>query len=92
VFAEDLSEYLSTDEHAVSALFNGASTISVFYNADAQLTLGVSSSNPVAIARAIDVPSAFDKTLVIAGIGSFVIKDSQPMDDGAFVTLQLQKQ
>lgn len=91
MFAEELDEFLDTDEHAVAAFFNGGSTaIAVLFSEPGINVLGIASTNPTAIAKTADVPSEVGKTLAINGV-AFTIIDSDPIDDGAFITLQLQK-
>lgn len=92
MFAEDLSPFFDTTEHATAAALQGLATpINVIFDAAYLEALGVSSTNPVALAKASDVAEAdVGKTLTINSV-VYTIKDRQPQDDGATVLLQLAK-
>lgn len=89
MFSEDLTGFFNPDDHAVSALYNGATTINVIFNEPDQGALGIAGSNPTAMCVATDVAAdPTGKTLVI-GSTTYTIRDIQPQDDGAVVVLQL---
>jgi hypothetical protein len=94
VFSEDLDAFLDDDDHAVAATYNGATTVYVIFDNEHRLAHDmVSSVNPVAVGKASDFPvsgAPVGKTLLIFGT-TYTIRDRQPMDDGAFVMLQLEK-
>lgn len=92
MFAEDLSPFFDTADHATAATLEGVATpINVIFDAAYLEALGVSSANPVALAKASDVAeSDIGKTLTINSV-VYTIKDRQPQDDGATVLLQLSK-
>ncbi len=93
MFTEDLDAFLNTNEHAVAATYNGAAAVSVIFDNDFLRSVGmVDTTNPVAIGKASDFPvagSPVGKTLAI-GSTTYTIRSYQPMDDGAFVALQLE--
>lgn len=91
---EDLDIFLSTIEHAVAALYDKAgarATVNVILDNEYQQAHElVSSTNPVAMGKASDFPAAaVGRTLEIADV-VYTIRDRQPIDDGAFVRLQLE--
>ena len=91
-FAEDLDAFLSTADFALAATLQGGAAVNVIFDRAALTQLGISSTNPVALAKATDVSEADvaqRKTLTISGT-AFTLTDRQPVDDGAFVLLQLQ--
>jgi len=92
MFTEDLTEFLDTDDHAVAATYDGATTVNgIFDNAYVDV-LGVASANPVFLCRAADVPAAgVSKTLVVSGT-TYKIRNREPESDGSLVLLQLEKQ
>ena len=92
MFTEDLSAFFDTDGFAVDATL-GAATIQVIFDNEHRLAHDmVSTTNPVAWAKASDVDSSdVGSTIAISGV-SYTIRDVQPVDDGAVVILQLEKQ
>lgn len=93
MFTEDRAAFLNQDEHAVAAVFDavGANTaVSVLFDRAHLEQLDISGTNPVARGDADDFPegSTVDKTLTIDGV-SYTITDRRPVDDGAFVDLDL---
>jgi hypothetical protein len=94
VFTEDLDAFFDDDDHAVSATYNGATTVYVIFDTDHRLTHDmVSTSNPVALGKGSDFPVAgapVGKTLLINSV-TYTIRDRRPMDDGAIVILELEK-
>ena len=92
MFTEDLSAFFDTDEHALDATL-GAATIQVIFDNEHRLAHDmVSTTNPVAWAKASDVDSGdVGSTIAISSV-NYTIRDVQPMDDGAVVIVQLEKQ
>ena len=89
MFTENLDVFFNTAEFATAATYNGATTINVIFDRAYLSQLGVAGTNPVALAKASDVPAnAVGKTLQI-GADVWTIQDVQPQDDGAVVLLQL---
>lgn len=89
MFAENLDVFFNTADFAIAATYNGAATINVIFDRPNLDVLGVAGTNPVALAKASDVPSdAVGKTLQI-GADVWTIQNVQPQDDGAVVLLQL---
>jgi hypothetical protein len=90
VFSEDRSAFLDTSGHALAATYDGATAVNVIFDAAYSLALGMAGTNPVAIGDSADFPvSAVNKTLLVNGV-TYTIRNREPMDDGAFVLLQLQ--
>lgn len=92
MFSEDLAPFFDTADFATSATLQGLGTpINVIFDAAYLEALGVSSTNPVAWAKASDVAEVdVGKTLTINSV-VYTINDRQPQDDGATVLLQLSK-
>lgn len=91
MFTEDLDAFLNTDEHAVDGTYDGATAVKVIFDNDYLRALGmVSTADPSALGKASVFPAAaVTKTLLISGV-TYTIRDRQPIDDGAFVLLQLE--
>lgn len=90
-FTEDLDAFLdSTYGHAVSATYNGSTAVKVIHDKAYLDALGVAGNNPVAVGKASDfaIPTAIGKTLLI-GSTTYTIRNVRPLDDGAFVALEL---
>lgn len=93
MFTEDLSVFFDEDDFAHTATLNGTASGNVILDREylRQLQL-VSSTDPVALARADQYgTSVINGTLVTNG-GTYVIKDREPVEDGATVLLQLEEQ
>jgi len=94
-FTEDLSVFFD-DEYgfAVTATLNAVASGNVIFDrAYLQELNMVSGANPIALAKAANYTSSdVGKTLVIAGKGTYTLRDVQPQDDGACVILQLEQQ
>ncbi len=89
MFTEDLDAFLSTDEHALAATLQGGTTVNGIFDADYVDTLGMAGTNPVFVCKASAVAAGdIGKTLVISST-TYTIRNRQPIDDGAFVRLQL---
>lgn len=94
MFSEDLDAFLDADEHAIEASFTpsggSASTVKVLFDRAYAEQFGVAGTNPFATGKASDFPAATTEggTLVISGT-TYTIRVRQPVDDGAFVMLQL---
>lgn len=92
MFTEDLSPFFDTvTGFAVAATLQGgaAGGVPVIFDAAYIDTLGMAATNPVALGKATDFPSAaVGKTLLI-GSTTWTIRNRQPQDDGTFVLLQL---
>ena len=93
MFTEDLDAFLDEGEHAVAAVYDaaGANTaVSVIFDQAYLEQLEVAGTNPAATGKASVFPAAaVGKTLTIAGT-IYTIINREPIDDGAFVRLQLQ--
>jgi hypothetical protein len=93
VFTEDLAAFLDQDEHAVAGVYNGATAVSVLFDAAYADPLNIAGTRPIARGLASVFPEGtsgcIGKTLVIAGV-TYTIRGRQPVDDGAFVDLQLE--
>jgi hypothetical protein len=90
MFSENLDDFLSTAELAVAATLQGGATVNGFLDAEYVDTLGMAGTNPAFVCKATDVAASdINKTLTIAAV-VYTIRNRQPIDDGAFVRLQLQ--
>jgi hypothetical protein len=70
-------------------MYNGATPVSVIFDREyVEALSGVAGSNPVALGKATDFADPVDKTLVIGGT-TYTIINKRPVDDGAFVLLDL---
>jgi hypothetical protein len=95
MFTEDLDVFFNQAGHAVAAVYDAAganTSISVIFDEPHLEQVGIGGTNPVAQAKASDIPAtgAIGKTLTIGGT-VFVIRARQPVDDGAVVELQLER-
>jgi hypothetical protein len=95
VFTEDRTAFLKQSEHAVAAVYDAAganTSISVIFDEPHLEQVGIGGTNPTALAEASDIPAtgSIGKTLTISGT-VFVIRARQPVDDGAFVELELER-
>lgn len=91
-FVDDLAMMFDDGDFAVTATLNGTVSGNVILDKDYLRAVGmVASSNPMAMVRASEYGTdCIDGTLV-AGGGTYVIRDHQPQDDGAVVLLELEK-
>jgi len=93
MFTEDLDAFLNEDEHAVAGVYDaaGANTaVSVIKDQAYLEQLNIAGTNPAAVGKASVFPAAaVGKTLTIAGV-VYTIRGREPVDDGAFVVLQLE--
>lgn len=89
-FTEDLSVFFDTDDFAIAATYNGATTVNVIFDRSYLQTLGiVNGTDPQALAQASDIPTtAVGNTLLISGT-TYTIRSREEQDDGALVLLQL---
>lgn len=91
--AEDLSAFFATDDFAIAATAGWGATVNVIFDAEHVEALEMlSTTSPVCLARGSEVSaSRVGQTLTISGV-SYTIRDVRPRDDGALVTLRLEKQ
>lgn len=92
MFTEDLDAFLDTTYgHAIAATLQGGSTggVAVIFDRAVLDQFGVAGTSPQAICKASDVSAAnVGQTLTISGT-AYTILRRDPIDDGAFVALQL---
>jgi hypothetical protein len=90
MFSENLDDFLDTTYGlATSATLQGGAAVSGFFDEAHQDALGMAGTNPVFQCKASAVAeSDIGKTLTIGGV-IYTIRNRQPLDDGAFVLLQL---
>ena len=91
MFTEDLDEFLSTEEFGIAATLQGGSTVNVIFDNEYTRALDmVAGTNPIALAKASAVVAGdINKTLIINSV-TYTIRDRRPIDDGAFVMLELE--
>ena len=92
MFTESLAGFFDTADFGTSAVYDSKKKVKgIFDNADLG-ALGVAGTNPIFHCAAADLDAnPTGKTLVIAGT-TYKIRDIQPQDNGAVVTLQLELQ
>ena len=91
MFDEDLDVLFDEDEHAVAAVYDGATPVLVIFDNPYVEQFDVAGTNPTALGKASDFPVAgapVGKTLLIGSV-TYTIRDREPVDDGALVRLQL---
>ncbi len=93
MFTEDLNAFFNTDEHAVSATYDGTDAVKGIFNAPDLGQLGmIAGINPTFLCAAGDIDAdPTGKTLVISST-TYKIRDIKPQDDGAVVILELETQ
>lgn len=89
-FSEDLSVFFDTDDFAVEALYNSATTVNVLFDENYVDPFGVSGTRPAAWGRASDFVSPVGNPLVVNGT-TYTIREREPQDDGAVVLLKLER-
>jgi hypothetical protein len=89
MFTEDLDAFLSADDFAIAATLQGGGTVNVIFDRAVLNDLGIAGTSPQALAKASAVSTAnVGQTLTISGT-AYTIMRRDPMDDGAFVLLDL---
>jgi hypothetical protein len=90
-FTEDLAEFLSTDDFAVAATYNGATTVNGIFDNDYINDSAMESSRPRFVCKQSDVPAvAHGDTLVVSAV-TYHVASVEP-DGTGLVTLVLEKQ
>lgn len=93
MFAESLDAFLRTDDFAVAATYDGATTVNGLFDnghADAFAGVAVAGSSPSFVCKAADVAAdPRGKTLLI-GSATYTIREFQPDLTGGLVTLILE--
>lgn len=91
MFAESESDFYDDDELAIAGTVSGTQVL-VNFDREHINSLGmVSGANPVADTWATNTVAAVGSTITISGT-AYTIRDRQPIEDGARVLLQLEKQ
>jgi hypothetical protein len=80
-FTEDLSVFLSEADFAVSATL-GAATFSVIFDRAHLESLGISSTQPVAVGKTSDLAAATGGTSITIAGTAYVVRDNQPDGTG----------
>lgn len=92
-FAEDLAPFFSTSDFAVAALWNGANSVNVIFDAEYTEALRgvVEGSGPTALCAASSMPGvAHGDTLVVNGT-TYKVRGVEP-DGTGVVLLRLEEQ
>lgn len=91
MITEDLDAFFNVDEHAVEAIYDGATVVFVIFDNAYLEGVGIGGTNPVAWGKASDFPAgtSIGKTLQI-GATTYTIRGREPQDDGAVCLLQLE--
>lgn len=92
-FAEDLAPFFSTSDFAVSALYNGATTVNGILDLAYLEPLGnaVEGSAPVFTCAAADVPVVAQGDTLAIGAATYKVRGVEP-DGTGIVVLRLEKQ
>ena len=85
MFAEDISAFFSTSEHASAATLNGVAVQGIFENAYAQEDFGGSASQPVFTLATSAVPASVVGLVLVVNSISYKVVESMP--DGTGVTM-----
>lgn len=92
MFQEDVSAFFDSNALAVSATYDGSTTIKGNFNAGYAAAYDVAGVHPEFECAATAVPAAgVGKTLVVNSV-TYKIRNRRPMDDGAWVVLDLEPQ
>jgi hypothetical protein len=95
MFAEDLSVFFQTDEHAIEAKV-GSTPVPVIFDAPNVDAFSIAGVKPSALIQWTDAATAAvgaTITIKIRGVDTdYIIRDQSPEDDGAIVRLQLEQQ
>ena len=94
-FTEDLDAFLDDEDFAFAATLQGGTTggVGVLFDEEHLDAFGqVSTTNPACLAKAsaIVAGDVGTKTLTINSV-AYNIRDRQPVDDGSFIRVQLEK-
>ena len=92
MFDEDLDAFLDEDEHAIAATLQGgaAGGVMVLFDSAYQEQLDIAGTNPTVTCKASAVAVGdIGKTLTVNSV-AYTIRGREPIDDGAFVRLQLE--
>lgn len=97
MMTEDLTVFLDTDEFAQAATYKvggvgSGTTVNVIFDAPDHGHLGINGIKPRATGRASDFSSFGNTDTLTIGSTVYRIVDSNPIDDGAMVELQLEAQ
>lgn len=96
-FTESLDAFLQTADFATAATYKAGgvgsgTTVNVIFDAAYQDHLGITGTRPEATGKASDFATMANTDTLTIGSTVYRIVDSQPLDDGSFVLLQLEKQ
>lgn len=96
-FDEDLDAFFNTDDFALEATYKAGgtgagTTIQVIFDAPGQEAFGISGTRPRALVKASDIASFSNTDTLTIGATTWRCVDSQPQDDGALLSIQLEKQ
>lgn len=92
-FAEDRSAFFNTDELAVEALYNGATTVNGILDIGFADVIqsdfpGVSSGRPTFRYNLDDIPSPTMGVSLVIGSVTYTVRDSQPENDIGLLILE----
>lgn len=89
MLTENLDVFFQTRHFGTAATYDGSTTINVIFDRAYLESIGVSSTNPVALVKSSDVATnPRGKSLVISGT-TYTIQVRRPLDDGALSVLEL---
>lgn len=96
-FTEDLTAFFATGDFATAATYKAGgvgagTTVNVIFDEPAQDPMGISGTRPTVLAKASDITSFSNADTLTIGATVYRIVDSEPIDDGALLQLQLEAQ
>lgn len=97
MMTEDLDVFIDSAEFATAATYKAGGigsgvTVNVIYDAPDHAHLGINGTKPRATGKATDFASFTNADTLTIGSTTYRIVDSNPLDDGAMVELQLEAQ
>lgn len=97
MFTEDLTVFFQTDDFATAATYkaggSGAGvTVNVIFDNPDSTHFGLSGTNPTVLVKASDIASFSIADTLTIGATVYRFINQEPLDDGAVVRIQLEKQ
>lgn len=87
---EDMADFFDSNEFAITALYNGVTTVKVIYDHEYTEQFGAAGTNPFVTADAADFASASKGQAIVLDSTNYTIKTIEP-DGTGIVRLELTK-